>query len=106
MYGIFYKTDETLRTMDGYLAINEFKDPRMIALALLPEKERKETDQWTEFNIPFDYNKYGKEVDMEALSRGEYKISIVLSASKDGDRFKGAIGSTLYVDDLELVCEE
>jgi hypothetical protein len=43
---------------------------------------------------------------MEALSRGEYKISIVLSASKDGDRFKGAIGSTLYVDDLELVCEE
>ena len=106
VYGIFYKTDETLRTMDGYLAINEFKDPRMIALALLPEKERKETDQWTEFNIPFDYNKYGKEVDMEALSRGEYKISIVLSASKDGDRFKGAIRSTLYVDDLELVCEE
>ena len=44
VYGIFYKTDETLRTMDGYLAINEFKDPRMIALALLPEKERKETD--------------------------------------------------------------
>ncbi|MEY8685138.1 PCMD domain-containing protein [Bacteroides sp. AN502(2024)] len=106
VYGIFYRTDETLHAMDGYLAINEFKDPHMVALALLPEKERKETDQWTEFDIPFDYDKYGKGVDMEALSRGEYKISIVLSASKDGDRFKGAIGSTLYVDELELVCEE
>lgn len=106
IYGIFYQTDETLRSMDGYLAINEFKDPHMVALALLPESERKETDEWTAFDIPFDYHKYGKEIDPEALSRGEYKISIVLSSSKDGDRFKGAIGSTLYVDELELVCEE
>lgn len=106
LYGILYKTDETLRTMDGYLAINEFKDPHMTALALLPESERKETDQWTAFEIPFDYDKYGNNLDTEALSRGEYKLGIVISASKDGDRFKGAIGSTLYVDEFELICEE
>lgn len=59
-----YKTDEILRTMDGYLANNEFKDRMKIALHFF-RKEKKETDQWTEFNIPFDCNKYG---NMEALS--------------------------------------
>ena len=35
----------------------------------------------------------------------EYKFAIVCSSSKDGDRFKGAGGSTLTVDHSEGICE-
>ena len=35
----------------------------------------------------------------------EYKFAIVCSSSKDGDRFKGAGGSTLTVDNFEVICE-
>lgn len=105
LYGIFYRKDEGLKTMNGYLAINGFDDPHMVALALMPESDRKETDEWTAFDIAFDYSRYGQSIDADALAKGEYNLGIVASSSKDGDRFKGAIGSTLYVDELEVVCE-
>ncbi|MCR1858356.1 PCMD domain-containing protein [Phocaeicola vulgatus] len=40
------------------------------------------------------------------MANGGYSVSIVLSASKDGDVFQGAPGSTLLIDDLELVCKQ
>ena len=47
----------------------------------------------------------GKTIDSEKLKNGKYKLGIVLSSSLDGAYFKGAVGSTLYVDELEIVCE-
>ena len=35
----------------------------------------------------------------------KYKFAIVCSSSKDGDSFKGAGGSTLIVDEFEVICE-
>jgi hypothetical protein len=32
----------------------------------------------------------------------KYKLAVVCSSSKDGDKFSGAPGSVLYVDDLEV----
>ena len=32
----------------------------------------------------------------------KYKLAIVCSSSKDGDKFSGAPGSVLYVDDLKV----
>lgn len=32
-------------------------------------------------------------------------MAIVCSSSKDGDKFKGAVNSTLIVDELEIVGE-
>ena len=49
---------------------------------------------------------YGKTIDPQKLANGGYNVSIVLSASKDGDVFQGAPGSTLLIDDLELVCKQ
>ena len=48
----------------------------------------------------------GKTIDPQKLANGGYNVSIVLSASKDGDVFQGAPGSTLLIDDLELVCKQ
>ena len=38
-------------------------------------------------------------------STKEYKLAIVCSSSKEGDKFKGAANSTLIVDELEVVGE-
>ena len=48
----------------------------------------------------------GKEINKSKLQDGKYKLSIVLSSSVEGAYFKGAVGSTLYVDELELISEE
>jgi hypothetical protein len=48
----------------------------------------------------------GKEINKLKLQDGKYKLSIVLSSSVKGAYFKGAVGSTLYVDELELISEE
>ena len=71
-------------------------DPRVIAYGTLPtEKSGKTPDrQWTEVNIPLVYRD---------LTRKPKYLLVVFSSSKYGDYFHGGEGSTLYLDDFELV---
>ncbi|MDE6152365.1 MAG: PCMD domain-containing protein [Prevotella sp.] len=64
--------------------------------------ELDNADEWTYKNVTFDYT---KEVDKDKLAAGGYNLAIVFTASIDGAAFQGAIGSVMYVDDVELVCE-
>jgi hypothetical protein len=50
-------------------------------------------EELTEISLPFVYSSDQKPTH----------ISVVFSSSKDGDLFTGAVGSTLLVDDVELV---
>lgn len=76
--------------------INESE--RRVAVALLQDGSEKA--EWTSFNIPFKY------LDGKSYEEGkEYMIAIVCSSSKDGDKFKGAVNSTLIVDELEIIGE-
>lgn len=68
----------------------------IVASAVLADGTEKE--EFTSFNIEFTYRK-------EYKVGNEYKFAIVCSSSKDGDRFKGAGGSTLTVDNFEVICE-
>lgn len=80
---------------------HEFKDPRMVSIARIPEEDRIETDEWTEFYLPFeDVN--GKSYDPDK----DYMYTIVFTSSIEGDLFNGAIGSTLWIDEVELVTED
>lgn len=51
---------------------------------------------WTEFKLKLDYR---------SLTRKPTYIVVVASASKYGDYFTGGDGSTLWLDDLELIYE-
>lgn len=62
--------------------------------------QKKQTD-WTLFNLTF-VNKPGKEVDLEKLQNDGYNLAIVFASSIKGDLFEGAVGSTLYIDEVEL----
>jgi len=69
-------------------------DPNVIAYGELVITESTAGDALVEFNIPLTY----KRTDMKAAN-----IAIVASASRYGDYFAGGSGSTLYIDDLQLV---
>ena len=69
-----------------------------VAVAQLADGKAK--SDWTSFSIAFKEME-GKSYDSEK----QYKLAIVCSSSKDGDKFQGASGSTLIVDDLEVIGE-
>ena len=53
------------------------------------------------FEIRFDYN-----AKQNGKTRIPNRILIVAAASKFGDYFQGSTGSTMWLDDLELIYEE
>ncbi len=78
-----------------------FKDARMVSVARIGKKEQIETNEWTAFEIPFSFVN-GKSFD----ATKEYMYTIVFSSSREGDLFNGAVGSTLYIDEVELVVDQ
>lgn len=110
IYGVLYEVDEKVNSLDGG---NSLTSDRIVLMArfkadqgaqyepavkgdYLPEKK-----EWTKFKFPF-VARNGKTVDAEKLKKGCYKLAIVFSSSVNGAYFKGAIGSTLCVDEVTL----
>ncbi len=96
IYAVFYETDDNVKNLDG---TNVFTSPNLISVARITNA--KETDQWTEFNLPFKLLP-NKKIDSQKLENGGYNVAIVFSSSIKGDLFEGAVGSTLYIDEVEL----
>ena len=63
--------------------------------------EVKVTDEWTFFEIPFEHL---ADVDEQLLQNRGYNLALVFAASIHGDTFEGAIGSTLYIDKVRIIC--
>lgn len=105
IYAIFYESTETTPMLDGNIQETNFEHPNMIALALLKDTDETKGEAWKEFKIDFDYEHYGKTIDLEKLAAGKYHLGIVLASSVNGAKFAGAPGSTLMVDELELSYE-
>lgn len=102
IYAVFFEATPDMEMLDGTNALSPDNE-NIIAVAEISDAQRVATKTWTEFNIPFVYRD-GKEIDLKKLSEGKYSITIVCSSSIDGDYFSGAIGSTLLVDEVSLVC--
>lgn len=60
------------------------------------------TSDWTAFSIDFDYK---GQLDLDLLANRGYSMTVVFSSSKGGDSFIGAVGSTLCIDKVRLICE-
>ena len=79
-------TEEKVRNMDQFIAYGE-----------LPASECVSTNgQWKEFNIPLKYKE-------QFFGEKPTHLIIVCTASKYGDYFTGGAGSTMYLDDFELI---
>ena len=60
------------------------------------------TDQWTRFEMFFE----GRDVPDEVVANKNCNLAIVFSSSKGGAQFEGAIGSILYIDEVEVSYEK
>ncbi|MCT4219728.1 PCMD domain-containing protein [Elizabethkingia anophelis] len=96
-YAILFEKSDKNNFLSGDHA---FKDPRMVSVAQIKADRRIETDNWTAFELTFE-NISGKSFD----SSKEYMYTIVFTSSLEGAIFNGAIGSTLWIDEVSIVTE-
>ena len=99
IYALFFRNEDA----DGNAVVLTGEDletsPYIISraeVASLPA-----VGEWTRFEMTFS----DCTPDATALQRQGYSMTIVFSSSKNGDTFEGAIGSTLYVDEVEVTYE-
>lgn len=104
IYAVFYESTDAMKTLDGTNALSE-ENPNILAVARIDPDEAVETDAWTPFEIVFVFRD-GKSVDAEKLAEGRYSLAVVFTSSLYGDRFEGAPGSTLCVDEVTLEYKE
>ena len=60
------------------------------------------TDTWTRWEMIFE----GKDAPNDIVQAQGFNLALVFSSSKDGAQFEGAIGSTLYIDEVEVSYEK
>lgn len=87
IYAVLYSGTERLN------GTNIQTSDRIIAKAILKDGSAKA--EWTRFDIAFEY--------LALPSQGPMMMAIVASSSHDGNEYKGAIGSRLVIDNLQIV---
>lgn len=63
----------------------------------------KPVSTWTPFSIEFNYT---GDIDLDVLESRGYNLTLVFSSSKEGASFTGAIGSTLCIDNVRVICKK
>lgn len=101
IYAVLFEVTADTPWLDGN---NVLTHPNVVSVAQMDPADCIETGEWTAFSIPFQLMP-GRSIDAGKLSQGSYSITVVASSSRDGGSFEGAIGSTLYVDELKIGCE-
>ncbi len=99
LYAVFFETTNEIQWLDG---TNVQDSPQLISVAKVTE--RKVSDKWVKFEVPFEMQE-GKSIDPVKLKAGKYRLAIVASSSENGAHFEGAVGSTLWIDELQIFCK-
>lgn len=62
---------------------------------------------YEKFEVQFDYDSYKtvRPFDSTKSKNYEYNLAVVFTSSVDGAYFKGAVGSTLFIDEVKVICE-
>ncbi len=100
IYAVFYRNKDSEGNDVFLYGDDVLTSPyivRKAEVAALPP-----TSEWTRFEMFFE----GDEVDEEILAAQGYNTTLVFSSSKEGASFEGAIGSELYIDEVEVSFEE
>lgn len=100
IYAVLYEANSLEDFLDGS---NSLISTKIVSIARISSMIN--TDTWTHFDLKFE-NRPGKTIDNEALKAGKYKLAVVFSSSVNGADFKGSVGSTLWIDEVTIHCEE
>lgn len=100
IYAIIYKTDENVQFLYG----DDIADsPNVIARAELQPGDIVQKNDFSFFDVAFDYDSYPAPFVWDELEDDLYKVSIVFSSSSRGQHYEGRPGSTLIVDQVSLL---
>ncbi len=120
IYAVLYKSEGLNKeVLNGN---NVLTSRNIIALARV---EVEPSDHFVSFEIPFQYGEKVKiqwpgfiyrdpsedgggrylPFNEEEMNDYKYNLAVVFTSSKYGAYFAGSVGSTLYVDQVEVVCE-
>lgn len=100
IYAIFYRNHDGNGNAVTLNGADIQSSPLIVAKAIMSEVPP--TTEWTPFSVDFTYL---SEIDLDLLENRGYSLAIVFSSSADGAYFQGAIGSTLDIDKVRLICE-
>lgn len=98
IYAVFYETDDQLKTLDGS---NILSHKNIISVAKLKDGSSTPGDEYVPFDLPFIKRRQVK----PNWKQKNYKIAIIFSSSYDGNNFAGIPGSTLIIDDVEIITQ-
>jgi len=108
VYAVFYepttKEDGTVERLNG---TNVTTADNIVSIAQLNPaditySDNFETAVYRQMSIPFVTK---KAIDTEKLNSGSYFLTVVFASSAKGDLFEGAVGSTLCIDEVQLICK-
>ena len=106
IYAVFYRnTDDKGESyvLDGHAVedLDKLLDNpqvyKVARVASLPE-----TDTWTQWEMFF----VGRDAPDDIIAAQGFNLALVFSSSKQGAQFEGAVGSTLYIDEVEVSYEK
>lgn len=100
IYAVLYEANNLEVFLDGS---NSLTSNKIVSIARI--SSMVETDTWTHFDLKFE-NRPGKTINNKDLEAGKYKLAVVFSSSVNGADFKGSVGSTLWIDEVTIHCEE
>ena len=109
LYAVMYKNADEKGNPFTLEGDNVLTHPNIVALARvtdrvrIPDGTEMKDAEWTRFDIPFEYY---ENLDVMRLQNNGYSLSVVFTSSIEGATFCGAVGSTLLVDEVKVVCEE
>jgi hypothetical protein len=106
IYAVYYRNTDSkgeAYTLDGHdledldKVLDNPQVYKVARVASLPA-----TDTWTPWEMFFE----GRDAPDDIVAAQGFSLALVFSSSKSGAQFEGAIGSTLYVDEVEVSYEK
>lgn len=103
IYCVYYKNTDEAGNMIQLDGANVLSSPNIVGIARINPNDIDCTGtEWKTFDLPIVYT---QEVTSKDVSENCYSLVICFSSSVDGAVFQGAIGSTLWIDNVTLECE-
>lgn len=99
IYAVFYRNADERDNPVTLYGDDVLTNKHILAIAKVAEV--KTTDQWTPFEVVFDYT---QQPDERILANRGYNLTVVFSSSERGAQFEGAIGSELSIDEVRIIC--
>ena len=115
IYFVLYRNEDEQGNKVVLDGIDVLTNPHIVGYGRLPHRFNPDgaerltddpihgiTTEWKEIDIPMEYR---SEVDETILENKGYSLVISFASSWQGGDFMGALGSKLYLDNVQLFCE-